>query len=70
MEVEVSDALIGVGQKSPFCNMLVLSPDGRTDGRTDRQTDTHTHTHINTGESWSYPANADIRYIFVQNCLD
>ena len=43
MEVEVSDALIGVGQKSPFCNMLVLSPDGRTDGQTDRQTDTHTH---------------------------
>lgn len=46
MEVEVSDALIGVGQKSPFCNMLVLSPDGRTDGRTDRQTDTHTHTFL------------------------
>lgn len=45
LEVEVSDALIGVGQKSPFCNMLVLSPDGRTDGRTDRQTDRHTHTH-------------------------
>ena len=43
LEVEVSDALIGVGQKSPFCNMLVLSPDGRTDGQTDRQTDTHTH---------------------------
>ena len=26
LEVEVSDALIGVGQKSPFCDMLVLSP--------------------------------------------
>ena len=38
LEVEVSDALIGVGQKSPFCNMLVLSPDGRTDGRTDTHT--------------------------------
>ena len=43
LEVEVSDALIGVGQKSPFCNMLVLSPDGRTDGQTAREQDTHSH---------------------------
>ena len=47
LEVEVSDALIGVGQKSPFCDMLVLSPYIRACARTrqtDRQTDTHTHT--------------------------
>ena len=49
LEVEVSDALIGVGQKSPFCNMLVLSPYIRACARTrqtDRQTDTHTHTRM------------------------
>ena len=46
LEVEVSDALIGVGQQSPFCNMLVLSPYIRACARTrptDRQTDRHTH---------------------------
>ena len=45
----MSDALIGVGQKSPFCDMLVLSPYIRACARTrqtDRQTDTHTHTRM------------------------
>lgn len=49
LEVEVSDALIGVGQKSPFCNMLVLSPYIRACARTrptDRQTDRQTHTRM------------------------
>ena len=48
LEVEVSDALIGVGQKSPFCNMLVLSPyiwACASTRPTDRPTDRHTHTH-------------------------